>query len=187
MKKLFSIVFMVAAMLLGKADALAQSQFRKGDVAINLDYCLGSVSDYDGATNGFCVMGEYGFMNVINEKGTISAGLILGAGFHNDTYKYNYGDYHEEWNVKFSRIRIGTRGALHYSFIPQLDTYGGINFLFVDIETAKVGGDKDTGGKFVCPSIVAGCRYMFSPAFGVNFETTWDRFQHIALGFTFKF
>ena len=172
MKKLFSIVFMAAAMLLGKADAQAQSQFRKGDVAINLDYCLGSVSDYDGATNGFCVMGEYGFMNVINEKGTISAGLILGAGFHNDTY---------------SRIRIGTRGALHCSFIPQLDTYGGINFLFVDIETAKVGGDKGTEGKFVCPSIVAGCRYMFSPAFGVNFETTWDRFQHIALGFTFKF
>lgn len=180
MKATLSAIMVAAAMFFGAADSQAQSQFRKGDVGINLDYALGSDGHSNGATNGFSVMGEYGFMNVINEKGTISAGLLLGAGF-------NSGDYYD-----FSRVRIGTRGALHYSFIPQLDTYGGLNFLFVDIEKVKWNDEdkkkhtsKDT--KFVAPAIVAGCRYMFCPAFGVNFETTWDRFQHINIGLTFKF
>ncbi len=180
----------------------AQSQFRKGDFGVNLDFALGSEDKYtNGATCGFSVMGEYGFMNVINEKGTISAGLLLGAGFNSD-------DFYD-----FSRVRIGTRGALHYSFIPELDTYAGLNFLFVDIEKVKVsnggGGNpgfgpgdvgygnnfnkaassgkteyKDT--KFVAPALVAGCRYMFNSALGANVEVSWDSFAHFAVGLTVK-
>ena len=192
-KVLLTAALMVMTMILGSQNTQAQSQFRKGDFAINLDYCLGSDDNNGGnATNGFSLLGEHGFMNVINEKGTISVGLLLGAGFNNDDAVYYDDEYSYSQEYKFSRIRIGTRGTLHYSFIPQLDTYGGLNFLFVDIEKVKIeerngSSFKDTDCKFVAPSLVAGVRYMFCPAFGVNFETSWDRFQHISVGMTFKF
>lgn len=192
-KVLLTAALMVMTMILGSQNTQAQSQFRKGDFAINLDYSLGTDENYGGnATNGFSLLGEYGIMNVINEKGTISVGLLLGAGFNSEDVYYNDElSYTDEY--KFSRIRIGTRGTLHYSFIPQLDTYGGLNFLFVDIEKIKIEDNngttyKDTDCKFVSPALVAGCRYMFVPAFGVNFETSfWDRFQHISMGITVKF
>ncbi len=181
MKSFFSAVLALAAFFCS-VEGNAQSQFRKGDFGVNLDFALGSdgadgYGSGNGATCGFSIMGEYGFMNVINEKGTISAGLLLGAGF-------NSGDIYD-----FSRVRVGTRGALHYSFIPELDTYGGLNFLFVDIEKVKLSnGDKaeykDT--KFVAPALVAGCRYMFTSALGANAEVSWDRFAHFAVGLTFK-
>lgn len=219
MKSFFSAALALAALLCAPVSGNAQSQFKKGDIGVNLDFALGSddadgVGSNNGATAGFSIMGEYGFMNVINEKGTISAGLLLGAGF-------NSGDYYD-----FSRVRIGTRGALHYSFIPELDTYAGLNFLFVDIEKVTIpnriggGGSGSNGGsgsdadwgsneedwgwgqnfnksassgeteykdtKFVAPALVAGCRYMFTSALGANVEVSWDRFAHFAVGLTVK-
>lgn len=175
--KLTHLITATIATLLSLSPALAQSEFNKGDLAFNLDYALGSDDNNGSATNGFSLLAEYGFMNVINEKGTISVGLLLGAGFNNNADLY-----------KFHRVRIGTRGTLHYSFIPQLDTYGGLNFLFVDIEkTTLSDGTKISDTNVVVPALVAGCRYMFTSAFGVNIETSWDRFQHINLGLTFKF
>ena len=178
-------------MIVGNTNASAQSEFNKGDLAFNLDFNLGSTGwSESGATAGFSLLGEYGFMNVINEKGTISAGLLLGAGFHDG----------DGWD--FSRVRIGTRGTLHYSFIPKLDTYAGINFCFVDIEKVKYDwGEEDWAGddeigdvddevketNFVAPALVAGCRYMFTRSLGVNVEASWDRFQHLAFGLTYKF
>ena len=188
MKKIFLGLLAMAAMLFSGANANAQSEFNKGDLAFNLDFNLGSTGwSESGATAGFSLLGEYGFMNVINEKGTVSAGLLLGAGFHGG----------DGWD--FSRVRIGTRGTLHYSFIPQLDTYAGINFCFVDIEKVKYSGEDMLGDyeigdvddevketNFVSPALVAGCRYMFTSKFGVNVECSWDHFQHLAFGLTFK-
>lgn len=186
MKKTLIAAAAAVAALFCSHNCMAQSEFHKGDLAFNLDFNLGSdgYSNGNGATAGFSVLGEYGFMNVINEKGTISAGLLLGAGF-------NSGNVYD-----FSRVRIGTRGTLHYSFIPQLDTYAGINFCFVDIEKTKYDKsyadkwDQETEHKetnFVAPALVAGCRYMFTRNLGANFECSWDRFQHIAVGLTCKF
>lgn len=192
MKRIFLGLVALAAMLFSGANANAQSEFNKGDLAFNLDFNLGSTGwSESGATAGFSLLGEYGFMNVINEKGTVSAGLLLGAGFHGG----------DGWD--FSRVRIGTRGTLHYSFIPQLDTYAGINFCFVDIEKVKYDysgeykdmlGDYEIGEvdnevketSFVAPALVAGCRYMFTSKLGVNVECSWDHFQHLAFGLTYK-
>ncbi len=191
MKKiLFSAMALIATLFASAPEATAQSQFKKGDKALNIDWTLGT-TDWDWnneVTNGFNFFGEYGFMNVINEKGTISAGVNVGAGFGGTDY--SHGEY------KFTRIRIGTRGTLHYSFIPQLDTYAGINFLFVDIEKTKYEANSssdnadwdDTDCSVVAPSLVAGCRYMFTSNFGLNLETSmWDKYSHLAFGVTFKF
>lgn len=189
----------VAAMIGFATSATAQSQFNKGDFALNLNYGIGAFtsSDWGGLENvtqhSVGVMGEYGIMNVINSKGTVSIGGQLGMGFGSKD------------NVDFRRVRIATRGTLHYSFIPQIDTYAGCTFAFVDINKAKWGSvayeyseygttmkiegksDSETKVKFIEPRLFAGARYMFSDAFGVNLETSWDRFAFISFGFTFKF
>ena len=199
MKKL--ILSLVAALALS-FSANAQSKFNKGDFALNVNYGLGAFTDNDwdasGSSNSVTqhsigVMGEYGIMNVINERGTISVGGQFGMGFGS------------EGDVDLRRIRIATRGTLHYSFIPQIDTYGGVTFCFVDINkykldgytetkqvygqtfTVNVDGFSETKTKFIEPRLFAGARYMFNEKFGVNFETSWDRFAFMSFGFTFKF
>ena len=135
--------------------------------------------------NGVQLMGEYAFMNVINEKGSISAALILGVEGADVT---GVDSYH--------RFRFATRGMMHYSFAPKFDVYGGINFGFVDVDKWKweyIDGEgkkwskSDSDADFIQPSVVAGCRYMFTKNFGVNAEATWDWFQMVACGLTFKF
>ncbi len=194
MKKL--ILSLVAALALS-FSANAQSKFNKGDFALNVNYGLGSFRSGDFGWSGsetitqhsIGVMGEYGIMNVINERGTISVGGQLGAGFGS------------KYDADFRRIRIATRGTLHYSFIPQIDTYGGVTFCFVDINMQFWDGYdydeatgkkikqeyKETDAKFIEPRLFAGARYMFNENIGVNFETSWDRFAFVAFGFTFKF
>ena len=86
MKKL--ILSLVAALALS-FSANAQSKFNKGDFALNVNYGLGAFTDNDwdasGSSNSVTqhsigVMGEYGIMNVINERGTISVGGQFGMG-----------------------------------------------------------------------------------------------------------
>lgn len=179
MKK--ELMTLLLSALTFSAPVLAgDSMMHKGDLAFNLDWNLGSSRWIHDCTNGGSLLAEYAFMNVINEKGCISAGLLFGVGAH------TYGD------ENFMRIRVGTRGTLHYSFIPQLDTYAGLDFCFVDIERFKwknsegmTGKNRDT--KFVPPFPVVGIRYMFAKAFGVNLEAGADRLAHLAVGLTFKF
>lgn len=198
MKKLIlSVVAVLSLSVMMSVNANAQSKFNKGDFALNVNYGLGAFSDNDWNANGggsvtqhsIGVMGEYGIMNVINERGTISVGGQFGMGFGSEN------------EVDFRRIRIATRGTLHYSFIPQIDTYGGVTFCFVDINKCKsdgytetyngqpvtVGSFSETKTKFIEPRLFAGARYMFNENIGVNFETSWDRFAFVAFGFTFKF
>lgn len=191
-KNILSVFVAIVAALISVATVNAQSQFNKGDFALNLDYGFGYFDswDFDGdgsystAQHSVGLMGEYGIMNVINSKGTIAVGGQIGAGFGSD------GD------VDLRRFRIATRGALHYSFIPQIDTYAGLTFCFVDInkwkyEYTAVDGKKykndDTNARFIFPTLFAGARYMVSDAFGFNVETSWDRFACIAVGVSFKF
>ena len=202
MKKLIlSVVAVLSLSVMMSVNANAQSKFNKGDFALNVNYGLGAFSDNDWNGNGggsvtqhsIGVMGEYGIMNVINERGTISVGGQFGMGFGSEN------------EVDFRRIRIATRGTLHYSFIPQIDTYGGVTFCFVDINkykwdgytetkqyygqtvTVDVEGYSETKNKFIEPRLFAGARYMFNENIGVNLETSWDRFAFVAFGFTFKF
>ena len=200
MKKFFVAALFAVASLFAGIDSNAQSQFNKGDFALNLDYSLGQFQDRDFGwsssslsytQHGVGILGEYGIMNVINSKGTISVGGQIGFGFGGDG-----GDNDGYNDFDLFRFRIATRGTLHYAFIPQIDTYAGLNFLFVDVnhwssEYKDANGKKvknsDSNVKFIEPRLVAGARYMFSSAFGVNMEFSWDRFAFLAAGLSFKF
>ena len=191
-KNILTLLAVVAAAFVSVTTVNAQSQFHKGDFALNLDYGLGYFSDYDfdgnntdnsTAQHSVGLVGEYGILNVIDSKGTVSVGAQFGVGFGSE------GDF------DLRRVRIATRGTLHYSFIPQLDTYAGLTFGIVDInkwkyeyedDNRKIKVD-DTNARFVIPAIFTGVRYMVSNSFGFNSEFSWDRFATISLGVSFKF
>ena len=200
MKNKALAVVAIAVSLLSGVSASAQSQFRKGDFAMNIDYSLGTFSQSDLSSwsdnitqHGIGFTAEYGILgDIINSKGAISVGGTLGMGFGSGD-KWSYNGY--SGDVDAFRFRIATRGTLHYAFIPQLDTYAGLNFLFVDVNKVDV-DYKDEDGKhsksetkttFIEPRLFAGCRYMFSDFFGVNAEVSWDRFEFFAIGVSFKF
>ena len=160
---------------------------------MNVDYSYGS---FDESFNGnfsqhaIGIVGEYAFLgNVINEKGCVSAGLQLGFGFGNDTYTYHIDGGIASYDVDLFRFRLATRGTLHYAFIPQLDTYAGVTFLFVDVDKAELtfSGQTDKDTRFIAPTLFAGARYMFTKNFGSNVELSWDRFAYVAVGLSFKF
>ncbi len=173
---LIASVFAMASCMTVRAQNI--NTFRNGDVAINAGLGLGGYHehDLDAFTPTFNLMGEYGFLDgIIKGKGCISGGLLFGIG----------GGHDSDWkDVDITRTRFGTRGTLHYQFIPQLDTYGGLA-LCIDVEKAKVGGYKDKDTTFN-PFVFAGVRYMFNGSVGAYSELTWDNFAAFQIGLSFK-
>lgn len=191
----------IAAIIMMAGTTMAQSnyaKFNKGDIAINVDYGLGAFNKIDGydfddaiLSHSIGVSGEYGIMDgMINGKASIGVGGQFGLGFGREKYD---GPGFENKTIA-TRIRIATRGVFHYQFAPQFDTYGGMTFCFVDIDNytfkSKTEGSEikadHTDTNFIEPRLFAGARYMVSDSFGVNIETTWDRFAFVAFGVTFK-
>lgn len=200
-KNIFAVLSLLVAMVC-TVSAQNNAKFNKGDLAFNLNYGIGAFTSGGFNDNilqhSFGVSGEYGIMDgMINGKGSIGVGGQLGFGFGSKDF---YGV-----DVKATRIRIATRGVFHYQFTPAFDTYGGISFCFVDIDKYKIEDasysfseddysfevksedleEKETN--FIEPRAFVGARYMLSDSFGLNLETSWDRFAFISFGATFKF
>lgn len=198
-KTIFSIATALVAMFAVSANAQNYSQFKKGDLAFNLDYGMGAFTSYDGHSfddnifqHSIGLSGEYGIMDgMINGKASIGVGGQFGLGFGRKSWDI----LGEESKTVATRIRIATRGVFHYQFTPAFDTYGGLTFCFVDIDNYtwkyKENGDWKKSGdgndtNFIEPRLFVGARYMLSNSFGFNLETTWDRFAFVAIGVTIK-
>ena len=199
-KTIFSVATALVALFAvsTSADAQNYAQFKKGDLAFNLDYGMGAFTSYDGIDfddnifqHSIGLSGEYGIMDgMINGKGSIGVGGQFGLGFGREKYE---GLGYEDKTIA-TRIRIATRGVFHYQFTPAFDTYGGLTFCFVDIDNytfkSKYEGvetkSDHTDTNFIEPRLFVGARYMVSNSFGFNLETTWDRFAYVAIGVTFK-
>lgn len=208
MKRFFAAA---AAAIVAVAATAQSNDFHKGDVAININYGMGAFDkSLDDDSNMFqhsigATM-EYGIIEgIIKGKGTISVGAQVGFGVGSEkrTVHQNGGATFET-KLTGNRIRIATRGALHYQFIPQVDTYAGMMFGIVDIDKYKNKFTVDdinkvifTGNewsekknydetRFISPALFAGARVMLSDSFGINVETTWDRFAYFAAGITLR-
>lgn len=182
-KGLIVMVFAIAIFATTTATAQNQNTFKKGDLAINVNYGFGTFSHNDLSDNIFqhSIGGtvEYGIMEgLIKGKGSIGVGGQVAFGFGTKDYS--------GIEVDATRLRIATRGVFHYQFIPQLDTYAGMSLGVVTIDKFKTDHGDTDDTDFIYPALFAGVRYMISDKFGFNSEISWEDYSFFSLGVTFK-
>lgn len=128
MKRIFAIVSMAIVMMMAGYQASAQCAFPEGSWGINLGFGVGNSSGHHSYGNHWCdkitipsfnVAVDYAFLpNIINSNGCISGGGYLSLGRGSDK-SYDWKDMVGQW-------KVGTRGALHYTWVRHLDTYAGV-------------------------------------------------------------
>lgn len=186
-------VALLATFSLISAVSAQNAEIRKGDFLLNALYSMGRF-DGDATTssifqNGLGATAEFAIIdNMIHGKGAIAIGGEFGVGFGSDKYTIAG----TECKMKAKRIHVATRGTMHYSFVPALDTYAGFRAGIADWSTytpeiAGVEGEKSKDNDFIY-EFVCGARYFLSDNFALNAEATpVGRYSFFSLGVTFKF
>jgi len=147
MKKLFTMICAAIIMIAASTSANAQCAFPEGSVGINLGLGVGNSGyhHWDGyhgfdkiTVPSFNFALDYGFLpNVINQNSCISGGGY--ASFGRGSKKV------DGWKEIAGQWKAGTRGALHYTWVRNLDTYAGVA-IGAKHESAKI-KNPDTGYK----------------------------------------
>lgn len=194
MKKLI-ILFAVVASVFATTQVSAQCAFPKGSLGMNFGFGAASTDSwhYNSAYsyNGFFTPTfnfalDYAFLgNVINSRGSVTAGGYFGIGGGRQKYdSYKYVD---------NRWCLGTRGALHYTFVRALDTYAGIGIGYTNNKYKL----KDSNGNVINTADApydgfntypfAGAKFMFSENVGVYSELAINHFAWFQIGLALKF
>jgi len=159
-------LFLLLAVAMFVMQGYSQDVFVKGDKVLNLSVGLGSGlyngGGYSNVTPAIAASYE---VAVKDELFDANSALGLGGYVGYTGAKYNFG---EGYGWKYTNIIIGARGAVHYQFIDNLDTYGGLmlGYNIVSSKTYGTGvfaGDA-TGSAFLLDIFVGG-RYYFSDRF----------------------
>jgi hypothetical protein len=163
MKKIFAVL-MVMFFAISQLSA-QQPSFIKGDKVLDISVGVPNLYGYGWGIPPIIASFEMGIVDGILEKAAVGVGGY--AGFSSASWLGNgYFNFH-----------FGVKGAFHYPFVDNLDTYAGIITGYTISDLSGYGLD---WGAFV------GLRYYFSDSFGVNAEAgygvTWLR-----AGITFKF
>lgn len=207
------VVALVAAFSFVSTSFAQNSEFRKGDVLVNVLYSLGSFDGYkmnahptlsvghedihlnwdekNFLQHGIGFTAEWGILdNMIHGKGAIGIGIEGGMGFGRD-------EQNDIFKQTAKRIHFATRGTMHYSFVPAIDTYAGFRLGICDW-TDYNQSIKDSSGEWVkvfdgkfdgdfIYNFVCGARYMPVDNFGFNLELSSGRYSFVSLGVSFKF
>ena len=186
MKKVtFVILTALIAFFVGNVSAQSNA-FPKGKIGVNAGFGFGANTWGAGFMPTFNLAGDYAIKDVINDGGSISLGAFFGIG----------------GNKSENNFRLGVRGALHYTFVDKLDTYGGIA-MGLKHSKGKVNDssngygsllagwdDDDEGGKethFTFIPIFAGARYMFTDQLGAFSEVAISKFAYFQIGLSVMF
>ena len=179
-KAIFCFSFLCITLLCTDISA-QKAAFGSGDNVVGFGFGVGSRHFVSGWGYGYrslptflatyerCIVSR-----VWDDKSSIGAGALLG-------YKYTWwsGDY--DWS--YSNIFIGARGALHYTFVENLDVYAGLAM------GARIYSHKyyDNWSKtYFSWDLIAGARYYFSSNFGAFAELGYD-IAYLKLGLVLKF
>jgi hypothetical protein len=164
MKKIFAVLIVITVAVV---SLNAQSPaFRKGDKVLSFTAGVPYVSTYNSVVPPVIVGLEFGIVDGILEKGAVGIGVY--AGFQSFSH--------------FSNILTGIRGAFHYTFVKNLDTYAGISVGW-RIGMAEDGYTAWNGfshGEFI------GARYYFTRSFAVTAELGYG-ISSLTGGVAFKF
>ena len=188
--KRFFLLLTVLTVICGFSAKTVSAQgcaFPTGSLGINLGLGLGN-SDYGGYyDNGhflvptFNAAVDYAFLgNIINSNGSISGGGYFGIGGGREKLEGHK-------NID-NRFRLGTRGALHYTWVRNLDTYAGVGLGFRQdrYKTKYTNGHTDDWGRpsdFDCFGF-AGVRYIMGN-FAFYSELQTSNFSFFQIGISF--
>jgi hypothetical protein len=117
---IFSILFSIAS--LGYAQ---KKQFSIDDKVMSVGLGMGSVygSGFKTKIPPISVSYETGFkQNIFSDKDVLTLGGF--AGITTYGWEYTYGS--TTWGYNYTHFIVGARSAVHYPFIDNLDTYGGL-------------------------------------------------------------
>jgi hypothetical protein len=116
------------------------------------------------------------------------------AAFSTWGYSVSYGP-NRDIDVTYSNIGFGVRGAYHFNFVKNLDTYAGLTLGYV-IQTAdiKYGSGYDNAGvkpsydgvSFLLYSFNIGARYFFTNNIGAYLEVGYSALQLASIGLSIK-
>lgn len=169
MKKILLTIIAALVMVCGATvHSNAQNEFYPPSIGLNFGFGCGTVNHGDNHWNNiflpsFEFAGDYSFLpNVINANGSVSGGIYFGIGKGSRT----------DHNIKYSDFcwRAGTRGALHYSWVRDLDTYAGVAFGFKH-QTYKIDQTNTESTDFDFDSYgFGGARYKFNHSVAVFSE-----------------
>ena len=178
MKKLFLTAiasFLLTTLILAQEG----NSFEKGVSDINIGVGIGNLYWGSGFSNSLGVNPtasyEYGVTDRISIGGNISYSAA----------KFSSGGY----EIKYSGILIGPRGAYHFATSPKFDPYVGATLGYVIVSVTDNSGGSFGGAKASGVGLGAflGARYFPSSSFGFHAEIGYTSFSFLTAGISFKF
>jgi hypothetical protein len=192
MWKRLSIVLVLATLVAGGVSAEWYNSYAPGiadsKVLINAGIGYG-FSSYGMGIPPISVSADF--------KLPIKAPITLGATGAISTWTYSTGGGNYAIDVTYTNIGFGARGAYHFGFAKNLDTYIGATLGYV-IQSAdvKYGSYYDTPGvtktaydgvSFFLFGANIGARYFFTKNIGAYLELGWSGLQVASVGLAVKF
>jgi hypothetical protein len=174
MKKLLFLI-VVACLTVPQINA-QDDLLETGDKVLNLGIGLSGYYGGRMVTPPLSASFEVGVVDqLINGKGSVGVGGYLGF----SSYRYNY--IFDDYTI--TNLILGARGAFHYPFVENLDTYAGLilGYNFNSGDEFKVHNYGFTSAEFV------GARYYFSESFAAMAELGVGSIFNINLGIALKF
>ncbi len=181
-----NILPILLAILFAVSAKAQNTTFTEGDKVLNLGLGIGSTL-YTGGFYGSSIppLSASLEFNVVDELFDESSSI--GVGGYLGYAGYNYKGFNSDYS--FSNIILGARGAFHYQFIEQLDTYAGLmlGYNIVNWNTTASGFDFGTAasGGFISSFYIGG-RYYFNENIAAMLELGYG-IAYLNIGVAFKF
>jgi hypothetical protein len=177
--------FLIAFVFAYSAEA-QNTTFTEGDKVLNLGLGIGSTL-YTGSAYGSSIppLSASLEMNVADE--VFDENSSIGVGGYLGYAGYNFTGFGGDYS--FSNFILGARGALHYQFIEQLDTYAGLMLGYNIVSWSSSAGGFDfgsaAGGGFISSFYIGG-RYYFNENIAAMLELGYG-IAYLNIGVAFKF
>ncbi len=180
--------------LLAVGGTAGAQSFATGDNVIGLSFGIGG--HYNVSSRGYSSQSPA--IGLFYEKGmpwAAGPGVIgLGAYAGYKSLRYKSVDFPVTYDWKWNYTILGIRGAYHYEFLENLDTYGGLmlayNIVSFKDKTVVEGGStyvfSGSSASDIDLTLYLGGRYYFSDSFGALLEIGYG-IAYLNLGLTYKF
>lgn len=187
--KFFTTMAFAAAVAI---SASAQEQvFSKGDKDLAIGLGFGSPWITTGISTTLPPVSaafDYGLRDDWG-PGVFGIGGYVGTSLYSSEYTLSGDTY----GTRYMNVLIGARATYHYTFVENLDTYGGAVLGFA-VATASNYGDWPAGvdnvsaGSDAIHEIFVGAKYYFSDGFAAFSElTSGSSIPYFTMGVAFKF